>query len=569
MAAEASFIIRAVDATRAAFASVQNTLQKTASMAANTGAAINKGLGGFGAALSVGGVIAFGKSIIDLGGYINDTARAAGLSTDAFQALGYAGRESGVGMEQMARAAEALRSKITDAASGNQEAIKTFQKLNLTAAELQAVSLDKAFEVIAKAIKSASNEQEAMNIASDIFGARIGPKMREVIDQLASGSIEKLGQDMKGLMLSKEQLASLDEAGDKLERLWTRVKVLGAELLLFSAKAGPILSKLSLPGAIQMMFGGAGGKGAGAAGAPTTPAGPPVTPPAVSELDAQTQAAMAQARSDAELLSRLKDDPRDPARRAAAAASGLKKQEDAFDALLAAQRKANDESDKARDKAKSEAEQVDQKAESYRKLADPFRVYSQQLTEVNKLEAEGLLTVKEARLAREAIGKDLEDFKLKNNEVAKSAKMVGDAFAGAFEDAIFSGEKLGDVLKALARDLVRLVFQQTITAPLAGAISSAIIAGFRADGGPVSSGSPYVVGEKGPELFVPRTSGSIVPNKSLGGSAAAGGVNITYNIAAGVTKAELVPILESERRRMKAEIPDMVRRGGAYRAAFA
>ena len=54
---------------------------------------------------------------------------------------------------------------------------------------------------------------------------------------------------------------------------------------------------------------------------------------------------------------------------------------------------------------------------------------------------------------------------------------------------------------------------------------------------------------------------------SSGGSA--GGVTVNYNIAAGVSRSELVPILEQERRRLKAEIPDMVRRGGGYRAAFA
>lgn len=34
----------------------------------------------------------------------------------------------------------------------------------------------------------------------------------------------------------------------------------------------------------------------------------------------------------------------------------------------------------------------------------------------------------------------------------------------------------------------------------------------RAEGGQVTAGTPYVVGEAGPELFVPHTSGSIVPN---------------------------------------------------------
>ena len=53
---------------------------------------------------------------------------------------------------------------------------------------------------------------------------------------------------------------------------------------------------------------------------------------------------------------------------------------------------------------------------------------------------------------------------------------------------------------------------------IGGAISSvtSFISG-RASGGPVSSGTPYMVGERGPELFIPSGSGNIMPNGSLGG----------------------------------------------------
>jgi len=150
------------------------------------------------------------------------------------------------------------------------------------------------------------------------------------------------------------------------------------------------------------------------------------------------------------------------------------------------------------------------------------------------------------------------------------ARNAGSIIASGFEDAIFSGQKLGEVIRSLGMDLMRMVFQQTVTAPLAAGISGAILKGFRAEGGPVGAGGAYVVGEKGPELFVPSSSGSIVPNGAMGSSGGgSGGVTVNYNIAAGVSRAELVPILEQERRRLKAEIPDMVRRGGSYRSAFA
>ena len=51
-------------------------------------------------------------------------------------------------------------------------------------------------------------------------------------------------------------------------------------------------------------------------------------------------------------------------------------------------------------------------------------------------------------------------------------------------------------------------------------------------GGPVSGGSPYMVGEKGPELFVPGSSGNIVPNHAMGGA------NVVVNVDASGSAVE-------------------------------
>ncbi|WP_316150428.1 phage tail tape measure protein [Cupriavidus sp. BIC8F] len=62
------------------------------------------------------------------------------------------------------------------------------------------------------------------------------------------------------------------------------------------------------------------------------------------------------------------------------------------------------------------------------------------------------------------------------------------------------------------------------------------IFGARADGGPVTGGGPYLVGERGPELFVPNSSGNIVPNHALrttdGGSGGGNGSGVqqTFNM---------------------------------------
>jgi hypothetical protein len=63
------------------------------------------------------------------------------------------------------------------------------------------------------------------------------------------------------------------------------------------------------------------------------------------------------------------------------------------------------------------------------------------------------------------------------------------------------------------------------------------VIGARANGGPVKSGSPYIIGERGPELFVPRSSGRVVPNGRFGGGGG-GDVNVVVNVDAKGSNAQ-------------------------------
>jgi hypothetical protein len=62
----------------------------------------------------------------------------------------------------------------------------------------------------------------------------------------------------------------------------------------------------------------------------------------------------------------------------------------------------------------------------------------------------------------------------------------------------------------------------------------------RQEGGPVEVGKPYIVGERGPELFIPAMSGNVLPNQAIGLPAAPGAANVsnvsttvapTFNVA--------------------------------------
>jgi tape measure domain-containing protein len=128
-----------------------------------------------------------------------------------------------------------------------------------------------------------------------------------------------------------------------------------------------------------------------------------------------------------------------------------------------------------------------------------------------------------------------------------------DSTSDAITDAIMQFRSLGDVVKSVSNMIAKTIIKQNISDPLAGSITSAL-KGFsfgtsdtpavgtlgggvsryydsspkeRAAGGPVASGSTYLVGEKGPELFSPKSSGNITPNNKLDGGGTV--VNVTYS----------------------------------------
>ena len=62
-------------------------------------------------------------------------------------------------------------------------------------------------------------------------------------------------------------------------------------------------------------------------------------------------------------------------------------------------------------------------------------------------------------------------------------------------------------------------------------VSSIRATQYREKGGPISAGSPYIVGERGPELIVPNQAANVVPNDQLGGNNVT--INVTTNDASG------------------------------------
>lgn len=114
-------------------------------------------------------------------------------------------------------------------------------------------------------------------------------------------------------------------------------------------------------------------------------------------------------------------------------------------------------------------------------------------------------------------------FKKSQEELARSQEefnnLAKDVLGGFITDLVngkSAAEALAGALEKVASKLLDIALDQLLSSAgggggLGGFISS-FFGGFKASGGPVSSGKGYIVGEKGPEFFMPASSGSIIPN---------------------------------------------------------
>ena len=111
--------------------------------------------------------------------------------------------------------------------------------------------------------------------------------------------------------------------------------------------------------------------------------------------------------------------------------------------------------------------------------------------------------------------------------MVKAGQMLEDSLASAIATGKADFSTLGDHIKQV---LAKAMVQKFISGPIMAMFGLAT-------GGPATAGQPYIVGEKGPELFIPKNSGTVIPNDATealsgGGGMGMGGGQVTYNINA-------------------------------------
>lgn len=127
-------------------------------------------------------------------------------------------------------------------------------------------------------------------------------------------------------------------------------------------------------------------------------------------------------------------------------------------------------------------------------------------------------------------------------DALESFRKAGENAFGGMTDLLTNFVMTGklnfkEFARSVIQDLVRIAAQAAITFAIKKALAAlggpvgGFISGFLAEGGTAQAGKAYVVGEQGPELFVPRSTGTVVPNDAMANTVG-GEVNVNFNINA-------------------------------------
>lgn len=153
-----------------------------------------------------------------------------------------------------------------------------------------------------------------------------------------------------------------------------------------------------------------------------------------------------------------------------------------------------------------------------------------------------------AALAIEQSHAPLETFARESANLSKQLNQFGasslENLTGELANVVSGTKSVADAFKSMSasivNDLLKIAIRQQITGPLAGFLGlgsgagltfsgdgsqssmgggfgGAAFGGKRAEGGPVSAGKTYLVGERGPEIILPSAPGTVIPNHVLGG----------------------------------------------------
>ncbi|ATQ56732.1 phage tail tape measure C-terminal domain-containing protein [Paracoccus yeei] len=161
--------------------------------------------------------VAMVRSGLDVIGAQADMAASLRTTVESLQVLTWAGELAGVSMGEIEQATKKLTTRLSEAAAGSGSAVGALQRLNLTAAELQALPLDQRIVAIQEALNQFVPEAERAAVASDLFGDRAALAFLRI----DATTLREAAQDVQdfGVAVSAADAAQIERTGDAIAKL--------------------------------------------------------------------------------------------------------------------------------------------------------------------------------------------------------------------------------------------------------------------------------------------------------------------------------------------------------------
>jgi hypothetical protein len=613
-----SIVIKAFDQTQKALRGIKRAFAGLSKVFFSFKTALVAAVGAGGLGLLISNAL---KSIDVLA----KTSSRIGTTTDALSKLQYAGELAGVETNTLNMAMQRFVRRTAEAADGTGEAVSAFRKLRIDAEKLQKVPLDERMKVLAESFKNLGSEEEKLAVAFKLFdseGTALINMLKQTGDEMDAVFREA---EQLGLVLSEETAQGVEDANDAFTRL--RALFRGTVLQITAAVAPALESLFTHLKQIKLeaLAGTDGVEGFAKvivekflSAVRSMIVGIAQIHTSFNNLLHDLNVAVFDFRrifgldglSDAE--QEIRKEIININRGLQAIAKG--QQEDTnFNSAYILGKLGYPSVEAARAEANRLIAENDRIVASLQRPVKPKSPdYTDWLAEFDRLIAGIEQKTESVKSAMEEVtvtaqkpwympfingvkmfGNSLDELV---NEKLPDLKQMVDSFAlqtmnnftQAFVDGVTGAKSFGEAIKNLAKSivdsLIKMLVQYYLTEPLFRALSGGISSfadggsfgkGFmdnlktRATGGPVSGGTPYLVGERGPELMIPSGNGSVVPNNALG----SGGVTVVQNInvTTGVqqtVRAEIANLLPQISNAAKSAVADARLRGGGFSKAM-
>ncbi len=514
--------IKAVDKTKAGFSGVANGLKKISGAVFNMKNALVGAVGtaGFGALI---------KSSINAGDELAKTADKLGVTTTALAGLRHAAELTGVSTGTMDMAMQRFTRRAAEAAQGTGEAKGALQELGINAEDLVKLPLDQQMSVVADSMAGVEKQSDKVRLAMKLFDS----EGVALVNTLGGGSeaLEKMTAEAEqlGITLSRTDTAQMEAANDSLTRLKAVFTGLTNQLSLAFAPIITFVADGFRQAALDSSdFGNIGQR---VATALVKAFG------FVRNMVHGLQIIFMGAKLGVLLLANAIGDNLIPI------IDGFIKYYNKMAAIVPMMTKISTTG------AEIMGNIPDAIGETRAQIAEmltlnPGDALVAEMTKfivANRQAAETVAELKNgiATLPADTVtgfqkmGDALEGFLNKLPTLKDNLDtLTKDTFKG-MSDGLMSIVKgtssVSDAFKKMAAQLIMQAIQLFVIDKITGGFLSFVkgLTG-KAIGGPVQAGQPYMVGERGPEMFVPNQSGSIVPNNKMGG----GGITVVNNVDA-------------------------------------